>query len=77
MRATPEPGEPGADSPVVAGADGPVAAGDDDASAAGADRVPDDLSDLDPEDAFGHRALADPTRDDDVWPDGDEDDIDV
>ena len=43
---------------------------------AGADDLG-DLSDLDPEDAFGHPSVADPTRDEDVWPDGDEDDIDV
>jgi len=37
---------------------------------------PDDLS-LDDEDAFGHPVIGDPGRDDAVWPDGDEDDIDV
>jgi|GEM_PF-3474061 len=31
----------------------------------------------DPEDAFGHPAIPDPARDDAVWSDGDEDDIDV
>jgi len=36
-----------------------------------------DVADLDTEDAFGHAALPDPARDDAVWPDGDEDDIDV
>ncbi|WP_144756826.1 hypothetical protein [Curtobacterium pusillum] len=36
-----------------------------------------DPSDLDPEDAFGHTVIADPARDDAVWPDGDDDDIDV
>lgn len=36
-----------------------------------------DPSELDAADAFGHPALADPDRDDAVWPDGDEDDIDV
>ncbi len=38
-----------------------------------------DLADLDPDDAFGHPAVADPARDDTVWPDGegDDDDIDV
>uniref|UniRef100_A0A942Y854 Uncharacterized protein n=1 Tax=Neobacillus citreus TaxID=2833578 RepID=A0A942Y854_9BACI len=39
--------------------------------------VPADPAVPDPEDAFGHPVLADPTRDDDVWVDGDEDDIDV
>lgn len=40
---------------------------------------PADLADLDPEDAFGHTAVPDASRDDTVWPDGDgdEDDIDV
>ncbi|WP_022907620.1 hypothetical protein [Curtobacterium sp. B18] len=40
---------------------------------------PVDLADLDPEDAFGHTAVPDASRDDTVWPDGDgdEDDIDV
>ncbi|MFJ2978983.1 hypothetical protein ACIPEP_09010 [Curtobacterium sp. NPDC087082] len=37
-----------------------------------------DLADLDPDDAFGHPAVADPARDDSVWPDGEgDDDIDV
>jgi hypothetical protein len=38
-----------------------------------------DLADLDPEDAFGHTAVPDASREDTVWPDGDgdEDDIDV
>ncbi|SOC89661.1 hypothetical protein SAMN05660766_3390 [Curtobacterium sp. 314Chir4.1] len=38
---------------------------------------PGDPADLDLEDAFGHPAIADPERDDAVWPDGDDDDIDV
>lgn len=40
---------------------------------------PDPDPDLDPDDAFGHPAVADPARDDSVWPDGegDDDDIDV
>lgn len=44
-----------------------------------ADLDPSDLdpSDLDPEDAFGHAVIADPARDDAVWSDGDDDDIDV
>ena len=37
----------------------------------------DDLDDLDTDDAFGHPVLADAARDDAVWSDGDEDDIDV
>lgn len=38
--------------------------------------VPPDPAELDPEDAFGHAVLGDPTRDE-HWVDGDEDDIDV
>ena len=37
----------------------------------------DGLDDLDTDDAFGHPALTDAARDDAVWSDGDEDDIDV
>lgn len=37
----------------------------------------DDLDDLDTDDAFGHPVLTDAARDDAVWSDGDEDDIDV
>jgi len=44
---------------------------------AGLDPSDVDPSDLDPEDAFGHTVIADPARDDAVWPDGDDDDIDV
>ncbi|MCJ1715066.1 hypothetical protein [Curtobacterium sp. VKM Ac-2922] len=33
--------------------------------------------DLDPADAFGHTVLPDPARDDGVWDDEDDDDIDV
>lgn len=36
-----------------------------------------DADELDAADAFGHPVIADPERDDAVWPDGDEDDIDV
>jgi hypothetical protein len=43
---------------------------------AGLDPSDVDPSDLDPEDAFGHTVIADPARDA-VWPDGDDDDIDV
>jgi hypothetical protein len=43
-----------------------------------AERAPAEvLHDLDPDDAFGHPAIADPARDDAVWSDGDEDDVDV
>ena len=35
------------------------------------------VDDLDTDDAFGHPALTDAARDDAVWSDGDEDDIDV
>jgi len=37
----------------------------------------DDPAELDPEDAFGHPAIADPTRDDSAWDGEDDDDIDV
>jgi hypothetical protein len=46
-------------------------------SADGARRAEPDPVDLDAEDAFGHPAVPDPARDDAVWPDGDEDDLDV
>ncbi|TDN44182.1 hypothetical protein EDF64_10511 [Curtobacterium flaccumfaciens] len=35
------------------------------------------VDDLDADDAFGHPVIADAARDDAVWSDGDEDDIDV
>ncbi|GAA3341320.1 hypothetical protein GCM10017714_24840 [Curtobacterium pusillum] len=68
MCATPEPAD------AVGSPDAPGSA--DDPGSAGA-LASADLADLDPEDAFGHPAVADPARDDAVWPDGDEDDIDV
>lgn len=35
------------------------------------------VDDLDADDAFGHPVIADAARDDAVWSNGDEDDIDV
>jgi hypothetical protein len=49
----------------------------DPADLAGLDPSDVDPADLDPEDAFGHTVIADPARDDAVWSDGDDDDIDV
>ncbi len=40
------------------------------------DAGPAELEPVDAEDAFGHRVLADPMRDE-HWVDGDEDDVDV
>lgn len=36
-----------------------------------------DADELDAADAYGHPVIPAPERDDAVWPDGDEDDIDV